>query len=103
MSATPTQDATPSVQPRSDAMTVVELQRRCTHLARRISPRATVTAHIHGHGPDVLAVYEDGYKLTGFRIFKAADGWDAAFAEAEAWLAARPNPDAEYDSWGVAA
>lgn len=83
-------------------MTVEKLQARCVDLAKRIGSRGTVTAHIHCSGPDLLAVYEDGYKLTGFRIFSATDGWDAAFAAAEAWLAARPDPEAEYRSWGLA-
>lgn len=84
-------------------LTVAALQRRCVELAGRIGAKAEIWTNIRSSGKHSLSLYTDGEKLHGYQYISAADGWDAAFAKIETWIEARPDPEAEWKSWGVAA
>ena len=87
----------------ANTMTDDELQKRCADLEKRIGPKAAASVTIWGSGRHNLAVYEDGQLMRGFKYFHAGDGWDAAFAAAEAWYATLVVPPAWWEMPELAA
>ena len=82
------------------AMTIEELQRRCTDLAKQIGPNAQVWAMVVSGQLPSIGIYPDKGKSSDFLSFGLEAGdLDDAFAAANMWLAARPDPEAEWLSW----
>jgi predicted alpha/beta hydrolase len=84
-------------------MTEEEFKSRIVDLARRIGPKAEVWVLMRSAGTSAIGVYPKADEYKNYLSFGAEKGWEAAFAAADAWLAARPDPDAEWRSWQTAA
>jgi hypothetical protein len=77
--------------------TIADLQARCSSLAKRIGPSASVWTMTRTDGDPSLAIYTNAKLCAGFQSFSAKDGWEAAFLGADAWLSKRDVPRAWLD------
>ena len=89
-----------TMAPPLDALTITDLRAHCLAMAARIGPDASVSISIGCFGEPYLFVMPK----VAARISKTFYGsdWASLFAQGEAWVAALPDPDAEWRSWQVA-
>jgi hypothetical protein len=83
-------------------MTPAEVQGWCRKFAEHVGSNASASINIGCFGQPYMFVMRDVSDRGNSKTFYGPD-WESMFAQAQAWAATIPDPDAEYLSWETAA